>query len=392
MKKIITLSLLGVFSQVSAQDNLINAVSGNRGMMTDKVYQFTDIINLESTGVKNQGKSGTCWSYAMSSFLESEMAKNKKQPVDLAEIFIARHSYFDKAVNYVRMHGNVEWGDGGQLHDVTNAYKKYGIVPQYVYTGLLNGATMNNFEEMQKELKPFLDELIKMKRLPDNWRDEFNAKLDKYLGVVPETFIYNGVQYTPKSFAEQVVGLDKENYVEMVSYEDQPKYKNVFVAVPDNWSFDYAFNINMDDFITVIDHALKKGYTVGWATDVSEKYFSWYNGLAFVPEKSFEQMTPEEQKTRFDVYWEEKVITPEERQKAFDNYETTDDHGMHIIGLVKDQKGREYYIVKNSWGINNTRKGYLYVTKNFLKYKTTSILVNQKALPKNILKAYKKAK
>lgn len=392
MKKIITLSLIGVFSQVSAQDNLINAVSGNRGMMTDKVYQFTDIINLESTGVKNQGKSGTCWSYAMSSFLESEMAKNKKQPVDLAEIFIARHSYFDKAVNYVRMHGNVEWGDGGQLHDVTNAYKKYGIVPQYVYTGLLNGATMNNFEEMQKELKPYLDELIKMKRLPDNWRDEFNAKLDKYLGVVPETFIYNGVQYTPKSFAEQVVGLDKENYVEMVSYEDQPKYKNVFVAVPDNWSFDYAFNINMDDFITVIDHALKKGYTVGWATDVSEKYFSWYNGLAFVPEKSFEQMTPEEQKTRFDVYWEEKVITPEERQKAFDNYETTDDHGMHIIGLVKDQKGREYYIVKNSWGINNTRKGYLYVTKNFLKYKTTSILVNQKALPKNILKAYKKAK
>ena len=360
--------------------------------MTDKVYQFTDIINLESTGVKNQGKSGTCWSYAMSSFLESEMAKNKKQPVDLAEIFIARHSYFDKAVNYVRMHGNVEWGDGGQLHDVTNAYKKYGIVPQYVYTGLLNGATMNNFEEMQKELKPYLDELIKMKRLPDNWRDEFNAKLDKYLGVVPETFIYNGVQYTPKSFAEQVVGLDKENYVEMVSYEDQPKYKNVFVAVPDNWSFDYAFNINMDDFITVIDHALKKGYTVGWATDVSEKYFSWYNGLAFVPEKSFEQMTPEEQKTRFDVYWEEKVITPEERQKAFDNYETTDDHGMHIIGLVKDQKGREYYIVKNSWGINNTRKGYLYVTKNFVKYKTTSILVNQKALPKNILKAYKKAK
>lgn len=392
MKKIITLSLIGVFSQVSAQDNLINAVSSNRGMMTDKVYQFTDIINLESTGVKNQGKSGTCWSYAMSSFLESEMAKNKKQPVDLAEIFIARHSYFDKAVNYVRMHGNVEWGDGGQLHDVTNAYKKYGIVPQYVYTGLLNGATMNNFEEMQKELKPYLDELIKMKKLPDNWRDEFNAKLDKYLGVVPETFIYNGVQYTPKSFAEQVVGLDKENYVEMVSYEDQPKYKNVFVAVPDNWSFDYAFNINMDDFITVIDHALKKGYTVGWATDVSEKYFSWYNGLAFVPEKSFEQMTPEEQKTRFDVYWEEKVITPEERQKAFDNYETTDDHGMHIIGLVKDQKGREYYIVKNSWGINNTRKGYLYVTKNFVKYKTTSILVNQKALPKNILKAYKKAK
>lgn len=392
MKKIITISLLGVFSQVSAQDNLINAVSGNRGMMTDKVYQFTDIINLESTGVKNQGKSGTCWSYAMSSFLESEMAKNKKQPVDLAEIFIARHSYFDKAVNYVRMHGNVEWGDGGQLHDVTNAYKKYGIVPQYVYTGLLNGATMNNFEEMQKELKPYLDELIKMKKLPDNWRDEFNAKLDKYLGVVPENFIYNGVQYTPKSFAEQVVGLDKENYVEMVSYEDQPKYKNVFVAVPDNWSFDYSFNINMDDFITVIDHALKKGYTVGWATDVSEKYFSWYNGLAFVPEKSFEQMTPEEQKTRFDVYWEEKVITPEERQKAFDNYETTDDHGMHIIGLVKDQKGREYYIVKNSWGINNTRKGYLYVTKNFLKYKTTSILVNQKALPKNILKAYKKAK
>ena len=163
------------------------------------------------------------------------------------------------------------------------------------------------------------------------------------------------------------------------------------MAVPDNWSYDYAFNVNMEDIVRTIDYALSKGYTVAWAADVSEKYFSWKNGLALVPEKDYKDLTEEEQKDYFHVYWNEKEITPALRQQGFDNYETTDDHAMHIVGLAKDQKGREYYIVKNSWGDDNDNKGYLYVSKNYVRYKTMSILVNQKGTPKDLLKKYKKA-
>ena len=215
--------------------------------------------------------------------------------------------------------------------------------------------------------------------------------MDTYLGVVPKTFLYNGKMYDPKSFAKEVVGLEDEKYIEMLSVEHKPKYQNTLMAVPDNWSYDYAFNVNMEDIIRTIDYALSKGYTVAWAADVSEKYFSWKNGLALVPEKDYKDLTEAEQKDYFHVYWNEKEITPALRQQGFDNYETTDDHAMHIVGLAKDQKGREYYIVKNSWGADNDNKGYLYVSKNYVRYKTMSILVNQKGTPKDLLKKYKKA-
>ena len=390
-KKILSVLVLMGAGQLFAQDNLINALANNQGKDVQKYYQIKPIFALGVTDVKDQGHSGTCWSYTGASFLESEMMKKKKQPVDLSEIYTARKVYLEKAINYLRMHGALTWGDGGELHDIVNIYRKYGAVPQSVYTGLINGATVNNFNEMQKDLEGYLKGIVESEKVPADWKEVFEQKLDTYLGAVPKTFLYNGKMYDPKSFAKEVVGLEDEKYIEMLSVEHKPKYQNTLMAVPDNWSYDYAFNVSMEDIVRTIDYALSKGYTVAWAADVSEKYFSWKNGLALVPEKDYKDLTEAEQKDYFHVYWNEKEITPALRQQGFDNYETTDDHAMHIVGLAKDQKGREYYIVKNSWGTDNDNKGYLYVSKNYVRYKTMSILVNQKGIPKDLVKKYKKA-
>ncbi|WP_276727096.1 aminopeptidase C [Capnocytophaga granulosa] len=390
-KKILSVLVLMGAGQLFAQDNLINALANNQGKDVQKYYQIKPIFALGVTDVKDQGHSGTCWSYTGASFLESEMMKKKKQPVDLSEIYTARKVYLEKAINYLRMHGALTWGDGGELHDIINIYRKYGAVPQSVYTGLINGATVNNFNEMQKDLEGYLKGIVESEKVPADWKQIFEQKMDTYLGAVPKTFLYNGKMYDPKSFAKEVVGLEDEKYIEMLSVEHKPKYQNTLMAVPDNWSYDYAFNVSMEDIVRTIDYALSKGYTVAWAADVSEKYFSWKNGLALVPEKDYKDLTEAEQKDYFHVYWNEKEITPALRQQGFDNYETTDDHAMHIVGLAKDQKGREYYIVKNSWGADNDNKGYLYVSKNYVRYKTMSILVNQKGTPKDLLKKYKKA-
>ena len=390
-KKILSVLVLMGAGQLFAQDNLINALANNQGKDVQKYYQIKPIFALGVTDVKDQGHSGTCWSYTGASFLESEMMKKKKQPVDLSEIYTARKVYLEKAINYLRMHGALTWGDGGELHDIINIYRKYGAVPQSIYTGLINGATVNNFNEMQKDLEGYLKGIVESEKVPADWKEVFEQKMDTYLGAVPKTFLYNGKMYDPKSFAKEVVGLEDEKYIEMLSVEHKPKYQNTLMAVPDNWSYDYAFNVSMEDIVRTIDYALSKGYTVAWAADVSEKYFSWKNGLALVPEKDYKDLTEAEQKDYFHVYWNEKEITPALRQQGFDNYETTDDHAMHIVGLAKDQKGREYYIVKNSWGADNDNKGYLYVSKNYVRYKTMSILVNQKGTPKDLLKKYKKA-
>ena len=390
-KKLLSLLMLMGAGSLFAQDNLINALANNQGKDVQKYYQIKPVFAIGVTDVKEQGHSGTCWSYTGASFLESEMIKKGKQPVDLAEIYTARKVYLEKAINYLRMHGALTWGDGGELHDVINIYRKYGAMPQIAYTGLINGATKNNFKEMQKDLEGYLKDIVASEKVPANWKEVFEKKLDTYLGAVPKTFMYNGKMYDPQSFAKEVVGLQDEKYIEMLSVEHKPKYQNTLMAVPDNWSYDYAFNVNMEDIIRTIDYALSKGYTVAWAADVSEKYFSWKNGLAVVPEKDYNDLSAQEQKDYFHVYWNEKTITPEMRQKAFDNYETTDDHAMHIVGLAKDQNGREYYIVKNSWGTNNDNQGYLYVSKNYVRYKTMAIMLNLKGTPKDLVKKYKKA-
>ena len=393
MKKLTLFAAFAALSfSVSAQDDLINAVAANRS--NNAGFKFTTVINLERSDVKDQGSSGTCWSYAGASFLESEMIRMGKKPIDLAEIFTARNIYIEKAKQYVRMHGYLDYGQGGELHDVINSYAKYGAVPQQVYSGLQYGSNRNDFSELHPILKGFLEGLVKrekVKKLTPNWLTAFTATLDAYLGAAPESFTYEGKKYSPLSFAKERVGINPDDYIEMVSYNDQPLYKNVFMAVPDNWSYDHAYNIAMTDITKTIDNALQKGYTVAWASDVSERYFSWQNGVAFVPEKDVNTMSYEESISLFsNPPTDELTITPEMRQRDFDNYQTTDDHAMHIVGLAKDQNNREYYIVKNSWGTRNDYQGYLYVTKAFVQFKTTAIMLHKGGVPAEILKNWKK--
>lgn len=379
--------LVGV-SSCFAQDVLVNSLKLNASDKSKENFKFTEVVNLGTTSVKLQGSSGTCWSYASNSFLESEMIRLGKQPVELSQIFSARNVYVDKGVNYVRMHGALTLGDGGSLHDVINMYKKYGTVPREVYTGLNYGTDKNKFAEMAALIEGVLAAVVKNPNgeLTPNWQKAYAAVIDSYLGKVPENFTYKGKNYTPQSFAKEVVGINPDEYIEMSSFTTAPYYQKTVLAVPDNWSLDQVYNVKVNDMTDIIDNALKKGYTVAWATDVSEKSFSWKNGVAYVPQKKFDDMTAEEKADMFNGPKAEPEITPEMRQAAFDNYTTTDDHGMHIIGLAKDQTGKEYYIVKNSWGETNDYKGFLFVTKNFVKYKTTALLVNKGGIPSDIAK------
>ncbi|MNT01116.1 Peptidase C1-like family protein [compost metagenome] len=316
------------------------------------------------------------------------MIRQGKQPVELAQIFSARNAYIEKGKNYVRMHGAVTLGDGGALHDVINMYKKYGAVPQEIYTGLNYGTTKNKFAEMGVLMEGLLSAIIKNPNgeLTPNWEKAYTAVIDSYLGAVPENFIYKGKSYTPQSFAKEVVGINPDDYVELSSFTNAPYYTKTMLMIPDNWSFDQVYNVKLNDMTDIIDYALKNGFTVAWASDVSEKSFSWKNGIAYVPAQKVDEMTNEEKENMFNGPKAELEITPELRQKAFDNYQTTDDHAMHIIGLAKDQTGKEYYVVKNSWGTTNDYKGYLYVSKNFVKYKTTAFMVNKEGLPSEIIK------
>ena len=392
MKKIVfSFSLLAFSFLMQAQDNLVNSLKANVSDSSKAKFKFTEVINVENSPVKNQGSSGTCWSYSGNSFLESEMMKLGKEFVDISEIYTARCAYIERAKNYVRMHGNIGWGDGAELHDVVSIYKKYGAVPYEIYTGLNYGTSKNKFGEMQAALEGFLKGIVENKngKLTKNWLPAFTAALDSYLGQVPESFTWKGKKYSPKSFANEVVGIDADRYMEFSSYTYAPFYEPTLLMVPDNWSLQSVYNLPLNEMTEMVDNALSKGYTVAWATDVSEKYFSWKNGVAIVPEKELEDMSADELKTMFDGPKTERIITPEMREEAFDNYTTTDDHGMHIVGLAKDQNGKEYYMVKNSWGDANDYKGYLYVSKAFFKYKTTAVLVNKNAIPTTTLKKLK---
>ncbi len=391
MKKIaLTIIGLGFMFQSQAQDNLVNSLKGNASDSAKK-FQFTTVINIENSPVKSQGSSGTCWSYSGNSFLESEMMQTGKEFVDISEIYTARCAYIERAKNYVRMHGIIGWGDGAELHDVVQIYKKYGAVPNEVYTGINYGTTKNKFGEMQAALEGMLKGIIENKngKLTKNWLPAFTAALDAYLGKAPEQFTWKGKQYTPMTFANEVVGINPDKYIEFSSFTYAPYYEPTLLMVPDNWSLQSVYNVQFPDMTAIVDNALANGYSVAWATDVSEKYFSWKNGVAIVPEKEFEDMDADEMKKVFDGPQTERNITAENREEAFDNYSTTDDHGMHIVGLAKDQNGKEYYMVKNSWGDKNDYKGYLYVSKAFFNYKTTAFLVNEAAVPSAILRKLK---
>jgi len=389
MKKINLLLLFAFFigSSVFAQDDLVNSLKNNQSENPD--FTFTVIKELGNTSVKDQGSSGTCWSYSGNSFLESEMIRMNKPVVDLAEIFTARNVYLEKAKLYVLYDGANSWGEGAELHDAITMYRKYGAVPQEVYTGLRFGETRNNFREMSDVIKGMLDAYVKQKKLSPDWLSNIESVLDRYLGEIPKEFIYSGKKYTPETFAKQVVGIIPEDYVELTSYKDYPYYQRFVPPIPDNWSHESMWNVPMEDLTTIIDNAIDKGYTVGWATDVSEPYFSYKNGVAYVPDIDLNNIDAKTKENLFKGPKPEKKITEDLRQQGLNDLTTTDDHGMHIVGLAKDQNGKEYYIVKNSWGVTNDYKGYLYITKTFVQFKSTAILVHKDAIPKNILKNLK---
>jgi len=371
---------------IKAQDNLVNSLKNNQSVNSKAGYTFTTVIDLANTSVKNQASSGTCWSYSTNSFLESEMIREGKQPLDLSQLYSARCAYVEKGINYVRMHGAVSLGDGGEPHDVINMFRKYGAMPQINYTGLNYGTNANDFGELSAVMEGILKAVVSNPngQLTTAWLPAYTAAIDAYLGKVPTSFDYKGKSYTPQTFAKEVVGINPDDYIEFSSETDHPYYEKYTLLVPDNWEYAQVYNIKVNDITDIIDNALKNGYTVAWGADVSEKYFSWVNGVAYVPEKEVKEMTKSERDSLFTGPKPEREITPEVRQAAFDNYNTTDDHGMHIVGLAKDQNGKEYYIVKNSWGQSNDYKGYLYVTKAYVRYKTTAILLNKNGVLKDI--------
>lgn len=370
-----------------AQDDLIHKISLNSADTTG--FRFTQVITTPGTPVEDQGSSGTCWSYSTGSFLESEMIKKGGPPIHLSKIYIARRSYEDKAQSYVRMHGSLNYGDGGIAHDVINMYAKYGIMPYEAYTGLNFGNAKNQSGEMQAVIKAMLDAIITAPNkgtLTPVWREAVSGVLDTYLGKVPETFTYNGKKYTPQSFAKEVVKVDPTDYAEFQSVTDIPYYSKGTLMVPDNWALQQAWNIPVEDITAIIDNALRNGYSVSWGGDVSEPSFSWKNGVAFVTTTPAADLTADQKANLFKGPQPEPAITAEMRQKSFDNFTTTDDHGMQITGIATDQNGTEWYVVKNSWGTKNQQEGYLYMSKAFAAYKMTAFMVNKNAVPAAIAK------
>lgn len=390
---VLLVGLLAFTWNVSAQDKEKNS--------KEEGYHFTTVKELPHTSVKDQYRSGTCWAFSGLSFLESEMLRMGKPKVDLSEMFVVYHCYIDKAVKTVRLHGNLNFGPGGAFHDVTYVLKNYGIVPESVYTGLNYGEKKHVHGEMDEVLKGIVDAVIenKNKKLSTAWEESVTGTLDAYLGDLPTKFDYEGKTYTPKTFANEYCGLNPDDYVEVTSFTHHPFYSKFKLEVPDNWEWDEVYNVPLDEMMKIIDNSLNNGYTVAWAADVSEKGFSTSKkGVAVVPDADVKDMTnselskwekltdkqKNEQLYKLDRPGKEKHITQEMRQEAFDDWQTTDDHGMHIIGLAKDQNGTMYYKVKNSWGDYNAWDGYFYASKPYVRYKTTCIMVNKNAIPKAI--------
>jgi bleomycin hydrolase len=346
-------------------------------------YKFTVIKNLDAGDVENQGNTGTCWSFSGLSFFQAEALRmGKGRNINLSEMYVVRKMYPLKASNYVRMHGKANFGEGGGFPDDLLCLREYGLVPQSVYDG--NRVKTYNHAEMTS----ILDGMVKKigateATINPNWSKAFAGVLNAYIGDAPEKFEYNGKSYTPKTFAKEL-GLDADDYVMITSFTHHPYYQQFVLEVPDNWNWDKMYNVPLNDLTTITENAIQNGYTVAWASDVSEKGFNFAQGLAIVPDVA--NLTQDQLAKAFTEPVKELTITPEVRQQAFDNYETQDDHGMHIVGMAKDQNGKVFFRVKNSWGTANPGSGYFYASEPFFAYKTTSIMLNKKAIPADIAK------
>jgi bleomycin hydrolase len=363
-------------------------------------YQFTDTKTVPVTSVKNQASSGTCWSFSGLAFLESEILIAGGTEMDLSPMFVVRHAYHDRAEKYVRMHGTSSLSPGAAAEDVMICWKKHGIVPTEVYKGLNYGQELHRHGEMDAAVKAYCDAIIKNpnRKLSTAWLAGLDAILDAYLGKVPETFTYNGKEYTPRSFADSLP-IDIDNYVSLTSYTHHPFYEWFVIEIPDNTVWGRSFNVPLGEMMSAIEGTVSSGYPVLWASDVSEQGFAWRKGLAVIPEADVTRMDDSELSRwvalsqaekdaalyKLESPGREREITQQMRQEAFDNWETTDDHGMEIVGLATDQTGARYFKVKNSWGTaGHIYDGYFYASFPFVAYKTMSVMVNKNTLPREL--------
>lgn len=398
MKKILIISIISIsfnsFSQSKFETN-----------KKYSEYKFKVLKDLEATDVQDQGRTSTCWSFSSLSFFESEIIRIKKERHNLSEMFIVRNAYLGKAENYLRMYGTFTFGPGGAFHDIPWVIKRYGIVPEEVYGGLNYGASAHKHSEMEAVVESAVKALAKKPqngKLTPVWKNGIEGILDAYLGELPSNiedynFTYKGEKYTPKTFSESL-GLNMEDYISLTSFTHHPFYSNFVLEVQDNWALQSSYNLPLDEFMEVMESALMKGYTFAWGADVSEKGFGYRDALAILPEdestikksgkdsKRYNDAGAERISNAFNSPVKEKQISQKDRQIAFDNQETTDDHGMHVTGLVEDQNGTKYFIVKNSWGESNEKDGYFFASFPYVRYKTLNIQVHKDVLSKDLKK------
>ncbi len=332
-------------------------------------YDFTHTKELDCTGIKSQANTGTCWSFATASFLESELMRQGKGSTDLSEMYVVRNIYRDKARNYLLRQGKANFSQGSLSHDLINIIKSSGVMPESEYSGLLSGEKRHDHGEMEAGLKGFLDGVMQSKRLSKKWPQAFEAIMDTYLGSVDKKFVVDGKSYTPQSYAD-FLGINPDDYVSLTSFTHHPFGSDFILEIPDNYSNGSYQNVPLDKLIATIDRAIDKGYSVAWDGDVSEPGFDARKGIAIVPAKP-------KRKDLFDEPDTEITVTQEMRQDLFESTSTTDDHLMHIVGTAKDRKGTEYYIIKNSWGEISPYKGYLYMSKAYAALKTVAIMVHK---------------
>ncbi len=399
MKKILLLSLMAFLAiGASAQEKKAN----NKPV-------FTTIKEIPITSIKDQNRSGTCWDYSTLSYFEAEILKATGKTYDLCESFVANKTYMDRAIQVVRLHGDCQFAQGGSAYDVFYCLKNYGICPEDAmpFPGSLYGDSLNNFNEFFSLLEPYVEAVSKNKasKLSNQWKPGLQGILDAYLGECPKEFKYEGKTYTPETFVKSL-GINLNDYVSITSYTHRPFYTQFPVEVQDNWRNPLSWNLPMDDMMRVIDSAIEKGYTVAWGGDVSEEGFT-RKGLAYsIDAKKAQSLAGSDMARWLKLTRVEKTslldslgctvpeLTPtqEMRQERYDNWELTDDHGMLIYGLAKDQNGKEYYMVKNSWGEAGDYKGIWYMTKNFIAANTMDYMVNINAIPKDILKKMQDAR
>mgnify|MGYP000008370056 CR=1 FL=1 len=340
-------------------------------------YRFSSTQDIDCTDVKSQGSTGTCWSYATSSFLESELMRTGKGNADISEMYIVREIYKDKARNYVLRQGKANFSQGSLAHDALRIMGTKGVMPQSAFQGKSESELKYNHTEMEAVLKGMLDGVIKQKQVSNKWMTAFEKVLDVYLGECPESFMVDGKKMKPTDYVT-TLDLKADDYVNITSFTHHPFYSQFILEIPDNYSNGSYYNVPLDDMTNIIDNAASKGYSIAWDGDVSEKGFSAKNGIAVLP-------VDPKREDLFTKPGKEQVVTQDTRQNMFESFSTTDDHLMQIVGTAKDGKGKDYFKIKNSWGEISDYKGFLYMSRPYVEAKTVSIMVHKDAIPEEIM-------